>query len=205
MSSSLDGTCNDAPRSGQCRGLTLVEIVLVLALLVVISAISLPLLDGTLSHAALHSGGDLLRSAWSKARLAAMQSGQTYVFRFEPEGSRFQIVALNELSLPEVAELQPDDPEAQHDAVDVLRLSLNRLPDGVVFAKGDVSTSSHLMATLPEAGHSPWSSPILFHPDGTTSDASVLLTNNRPTAIRVTLRGLTGISNTIDVVDEAGP
>jgi len=187
------------------RGLTLVEVILVLTLLVVIGAVSAPLLEGSFSRAELHGAGDLLRGAWAKARLAAMQTGQTCVFRFEPNGSRFQIVALNQLGLPEANELQPDDPNIEHKAVDMLRLSRSRLPDGVVFAAGDVSTSSQLMATLPGAAEGPWSAPVLFHPDGTTSDASVLLSNEQQTTIRVTLRGLTGISNTTDVASEALP
>ena len=184
-------------------GLTLVEVILVLALLVVIGAVSAPLLQGSLSRAGLHSAGDLVRGAWAKGRLAAMQNGQTCVFRYEPGGGRFQIFALNQIGMPETNDLAPDDPATEHAAVDMLRLSENRLPDGVVFAGGDVAASNQLVALLPAAAAGPWSEPILFNPDGTTSDASVLLTNSHLTTIRVTLRGLTGISNAIDVASEA--
>ena len=190
-------------RASPQRGLTLVEVILVLALLVVIGAVSVPLLESSFSRAGLHSAGDTLRGAWAKARLAAMQSGQTCVFRYEPNGSRFQIAALNQLELPETSALQPDTAGTRREAVDMLRLPRNRLPDGVVFAAGEVSTSTQLVATLPGAADGPWSNPILFYPDGTTSDASVLLSNSRQTMIRVTLRGLTGISNTTDVTSEA--
>jgi prepilin-type N-terminal cleavage/methylation domain-containing protein len=190
-------------RASPQRGLTLVEVILVLALLVVIGAVSVPLLESSFSRAGLHSAGDTLRGAWAKARLAAMQSGQTCVFRYEPSGSRFQIASLNELELPETSALQPDTAGPRREAVDMLRLPRSRLPDGVVFAAGEVSTSTQLLATLPGAADGPWSQPILFYPDGTTSDASVLLSNSRQTMIRVTLRGLTGISNTTDVTSEA--
>ena len=59
------------------HGLTLVEVILVLALLVVIAAVSTPLLEGSFTRAGLQGGGDLLRAAWGKARLAAMESGET--------------------------------------------------------------------------------------------------------------------------------
>jgi prepilin-type N-terminal cleavage/methylation domain-containing protein len=180
------------------HGLTLVELVLVLALLVVISAISLPLMEGQLSRAALNGAGDLLRGAWAKSRLAAMQSGQTHVFRYEPNGSRFQIVALDSLSAPEHSEPAPDDPEIEPDPPEFVRLSQNRLPDGIVFKSGEVSSSAQLMATLPMEGEGSWSQPILFYPNGTTSDATLLIANSRDVAIRVTLRGLTGISQTSD-------
>jgi len=187
------------------RGLTLVEIVLVLALLVVLSAISIPLMEGQISRAALNSGGDLLRGAWAKARLAAMQSGQTHVFRFEPTGSRFQIVALDALSAPANNELLAEDPETKPEFTEFVRLSQSRLPDGIVFNSGNISPSAQLMATLPTVVEGSWSQPILFYPDGTTSDASLVLANARNVAIRVTLRGLTGISQTADAEIEALP
>jgi len=183
--------------------LTLVEICLVLALLVVIGSFAIPLMDGGLARAALVGGGDLLRGAWAKARLTAMQSGQTHAFRFEPAGSRFQIVELGQLGLPEASEA-PGEIAAAAPA-DMLRLPKNRLPDGVTFVSGDVANSNQVLATMPAAAEGPWSAPILFHPDGTTSDASLLLTNGRQATIRVTLRGLTGISNMTEIGSEALP
>ena len=50
-----------------------------------------------------------------------------------------------------------------------------------------------------------WSPPILFNPDGTTSDASLVLQNDKGQTIRVTLRGLTGIADASDVGREAMP
>jgi len=185
------------------RGLTLVEVILVLALLVVIGAVSAPLLEGSFSRAGLNSAADLLRGVWSKARLAAMQSGKTHVFRFEPDGSRFQIIAFDELGLPEKNELEPDDPEESRKAVDILRLSASRLPDGVIFAAGEMATSSQANAVLGEMGGGPWSGPTMFRPDGTTTDASIVLANEQEQTLRVTLRGLTGISNAAEIDSEA--
>jgi hypothetical protein len=86
-----------------------------------------------------------------------------------------------------------------------VRLSQNRLPDGIVFISGNVASSAQTLATLPLTAESAWSPPILFHPDGTTSDATLLLANEYQVAIRVTLRGLTGISQTADAEIEALP
>jgi type II secretory pathway pseudopilin PulG len=186
-----------------CRyALTLVEVCLVLALLVVLGAISMPLLEGTFSRTSLESAGEVVRAAWAKARIAAMQSGQIHVFRFEPDGNRFQLVVLSRLGLPESNELQPQDSDARYDPTDMMRLTRNRLPEGVVFASGAAATSNHLMALLPETAESRWSDPVLFYPDGTTSDATVLLADKHKRTLRVTLRGLTGISNTSDVAHE---
>jgi hypothetical protein len=188
------------------RGLTLVEVCLVLALLVVIGAISAPLLEGSFSRAGLQSAGDLLRGAWARARLASMESGVTYVFRCAPKGSQFQIITLDELGLPASEAVPLVESDVEKYTENLLRSSPSRLPDGVVFAAAEISASSQVMATLGASGEGAWSSPILFRPDGTTSDASLVLANEAGNTVRVTHRGLTGISNTTEVVKEAvGP
>jgi Tfp pilus assembly protein FimT len=198
--------CDDRSRSGLRRGLTLVEVCLVLALLVVIGAVAAPLMEGSFTRAGLQSAAELVRGAWARARLAAMDSGQTHVFRFEPRASRFQIIMLDQLGMPGSEMIAPEDPTAEHSSADMLRLAQNRLPDGVIFAAGDISDSSQVLATLGTATQSAWSAPILFHPDGTTTDASVVLSNESQQTVRVTLRGLTGIANTSDIGREAvGP
>jgi prepilin-type N-terminal cleavage/methylation domain-containing protein len=184
------------------NGMTLVEVILVLALLVVIGAVSAPLLEGSFTRARLEHGGDLVRAAWTRARLAAAESATTYVFRCEPNGSRYQIVTLAALSLPETSILTPDITD-ERAAADMLRLGENRLPDGVVFSSAEIAASAEVAALVGETAGTDWSSPILFRPDGTTSDASVILTNSEQQTLRVTLRGLTGVSRTSDMTSEA--
>lgn len=197
-------TCK--PHSNLRTGLTLVEVCLVLALLVIIGAVAAPLMEGSVSRAGLESGAGLVRGAWARARLAAMDSGQTHVFRFEPRASRFQIITLDQLGMPASEMVAPEVANPEHTVADMLRLPQSRLPDGVVFAAGDISESSQVLATLGTAAQSAWSAPILFHPDGTTSDASIVLANAAQNTVRVTLRGLTGIANTSEVGREAvGP
>jgi Tfp pilus assembly protein FimT len=197
---------DDRSRSGMRRGLTLVEVCLVLALLVVIGAVAAPLMEGSFSRAGLQSGAELVRGAWARARLAAMDSGQTHVFRFAPRASRFQIITLDQLGTSGSEMIAPEDPTSENNASDMLRVERSRLPDGVIFAAGNIADSSQVLATLGTAAQSAWSAPILFHPDGTTTDASVVLSIESMQTVRVTLRGLTGIANTSDVGREAvGP
>jgi hypothetical protein len=146
-----------------------------------------------------------VREAFAKGRLTAMQTGKTQVFRFEPKGSRFQLIELDALALPESSSLPPENQEEAHSPSDMLRLKLNRLPDKVVFAAGDVSASNQVAAMLGSTQDNVWSPPVLFNPDGTTSDASVLLENDRGQTIRVTLRGMTGIASASEVGREAVP
>jgi len=189
-----------APRSR--GGMTLMEVMLVLALLVIIGAISAPLLEGSFTRARLQHGGDLVRAAWTRARLAAAEAGTTYVFRFEQNGSRYQVITLADLSLPEASLLAPDI-AGERDAADILRLGESRLPEGVVFSSANIAASAQVAALLGDAVNIGWSTPILFRPDGTTSDARVVLTNEQQQTISVTLRGLTGVSRVSDETSEA--
>ncbi|HVT30908.1 MAG TPA: hypothetical protein VHE81_23080 [Lacipirellulaceae bacterium] len=186
-------------------GLTLIEVCLVLALLIVIGSLAIPLMGGSLKRQALSSGADLLRAAFSRARLQAMQSGQTFVLRVQPKGSWYQILPLDQLALPENQNSPTDDANPEQSTYDILRLSRNRLPEGVIFAQLNVSNSNVLSATFGSSNGGTWSAPILFRPDGTTSDASVLLVNEPGNTIRVTLRGLTGSNDASDVGKEAVP
>jgi prepilin-type N-terminal cleavage/methylation domain-containing protein len=190
----------------RCRqhGLTLVEVTLVLALLLVIAAISTPLLERSFTRASLQGGADLLRAAWGKARLSAMESGQPHVFRCELRGNRFLVATLDALSTSEgEPPIEADD--KPRDPSDILRLREARLPEGVIFATGDIASSSQVAATIGAVPAGTWSNPIVFRPDGTTTDASLLLANEEQQTIRVTLRGLTGISGASEVGREPFP
>lgn len=213
-------------------GLTLIEVVLVLSLLVIVSAVSMPYLDGAFSRAHLSGASDLVRGAWAQSRLEAMQSGEAQVFRFEPKGSRFQLTSLNKLGMPESSAKARQDQDETREAIasnkessntsdeesgsssgsdsertpeDILRLGTESLPDDVIFAAADISASNQVAAMFGITADDSWSNPIVFNPDGTTSNASVLLQNDRGETIRITLRGLTGVSTAGDVGNEEVP
>jgi type II secretory pathway pseudopilin PulG len=194
-------------KTGGARpGLTLVEVILVLSLLVIIGAVTVPLLEGTLTRSRLGHGGDLLRAAWSRARLAATQSGQAYAFRFEPRGSRYEIIPLAQLTDPSTRPLEAtsvEDTMAEGDEDDDARASGDSLPSGVTFADLQVSTSSQLQSE--QSVGAAWSRPILFYPDGTTSDAVVTLANEEGLTLHVTLRGLTGTARVGEIGSGGAP
>ena len=181
--------------------------ILVLSLLVIIGAVSAPLLSGSMTRARLQHSGELVRAAWAKARLAAMQSGDTYVFRYEPQGSRFEITPLSSFTAAGATATAPlvEGPDEIED-VNIFRQSQSTLPQGIVFASGDVTAVPQLAAAAAAAGgEGGWSAPILFYADGSTSDAVVLLANDQQLTQRVTLRGLTGISRAGELGHEAAP
>jgi hypothetical protein len=131
-----------------------------------------------------------------------MRAGQSYVFRYEPKGGRYQIVRLSAITAEDaddVNSLPPEDAEdAEYEEADMLRLAQNRLPAEITFADGEVAAVPQLAgaAAATEGG---WSEPIVFYADGTTTDAAVLLANPAGLTLRVTLRGLTGISRSSQI------
>jgi type II secretory pathway pseudopilin PulG len=187
------------------RGLTLFEIILVLALLVVIAGVTMPVISNSIARARLASSGEMVRAAWGKARLAAMQAGEAYVFRYEEGGSRYQIAQLAALTAEDAEDINTlpplSDEDEEYAEADMLRLAKSRLPTEINFQQGQVAAVPQMAgpALAVEGG---WSQPIMFYPDGTTSDAAVLVANSDKETVRVTLRGLTGISRSSEVGNE---
>jgi hypothetical protein len=87
-----------------------------------------------------------------------------------------------------------------------------QLNDGFVFAKGDRTLDSRAAqaeSALPtdssSAGASESAPPILFYPDGTTSEAALTVSDKTGRSISVSLRGLTGVARMGDVFSGAAP
>ena len=190
----------------QRRGLTLFELLLVLALLVILGGLSMPALDGAFAKSRLRHAGDQIRSAWTSARLASLQSGQTHAFRCVWGERQFEVHSHAAIAAGEEPEIEPpddrdDSPDNQWDD--------RHLAEGVTFTAGrwlsaDAPGDEPPRFAEREVGE--WSEPILFMADGTTSDASLILSNGRGDRLRVTLRGLTGVSLIGDVdPDEVVP
>src|SRR5690242_20515691 len=72
-------------------GFTLMELLLVLAILVAIGALVYPSLERPFAAERLRRGGDQVRAHWSKARNHAIESGEVYVFKCQLQGSRYLI------------------------------------------------------------------------------------------------------------------
>src|SRR5258706_2598466 len=70
---------------------TLMEMLLVLAVLVLIAAIVVPSFKYTLQDQRLRSAADTVRTEWNKAHIKAMKTGRIHVFRYEPGGRKFEI------------------------------------------------------------------------------------------------------------------
>lgn len=201
------------------RGMTLVELLVVLALLVVIGSIVVPVFTGSFSSVRLRRAGDQVLSRWSQARAMAIERGETYQFTFTPESGTYQVgpwmplveqtpgsersaatgssAATSTATVSETSSTAATENPAGHNVT---------LPDTIRFQSGQIAvedalTAERQVASMQVQGDSV-STPILFFPDGTTSQASVVLANDRNQFIRLTLRGLTGVGRATDILSQ---
>jgi len=196
------------------RAMTLLELILVLALLVMIGAMAMPAFKTPFEYHRLRQGGELVRVEWNKARITAMQTGQTQVFRYAPESNTFQV-------MPYFSEQDVLEADAASSAS--LGLGMNgplmapasaapatverELPQGVLFVQGEVESDARSFAIQQQLQVNPIgmameATPVLFYPDGTTSDARVVLTNQyQQLFIVVSVRSLTGIVRVSDLLN----
>jgi Tfp pilus assembly protein FimT len=186
--------------------MTLLEILLVLALIVIVFAVAVPTLTGSLSNQRLKKSAEVVRTAFSRARVKAMRNGRIQAFHCQLLGSKYATVpwymaadaveADDSLTADETATADPRWGLLNEQTAE-------SLPDGIMFvAETEVveERTEPIAGTAADAevaldGYDmPWSPPILFYPDGTTSDARVVLRNERGWIVAIELRGLTGVA-----------
>ena len=208
--------CRSSGRRMSASGFTLLELLLVLTLLVVVGGIVSQSLRGPIESQRLRRSSELLRIALGRARVKAMQSGQTQVFRYEIAGRRYQTQPLaldseaSEWGLDafdqsdELAQINdPNNPDVfsatRAKQVNTLAELRYQLPEGIVFQQGAteldlrMSLAQEELAALDQTMQN-WSQPILFYPDGSTSEARLFLSNQAGQRfIAIRLRSLTGI------------
>lgn len=189
---------------------TLIEVLLTLSLMVVLASLSWPSLARPMANQALRSAADGVRTSWAKARVAAMSTGRTYVFR-APEADHYLVEchvapeAAAEMSEAEVAGVQGG---SELDSGPQLAEE-HRLPDRVCFVGGQTVVDARDQAAAMSSNSSPDAAltqvdPIFFYPDGTTSTARVQLQNEYGRMMELSLRGLTGVA-TVSAIEETRP
>lgn len=184
-------------RSHACA-FTLLELMLVLAVLIVIASITWPALFGSMSNQQLSSGAEQLRAAWTNARIEAMTTGIIQVCRYEMNTGHYRVepfagVDATEAMVPQDAFFDPGESPLMT-GQDFL------LPENVLFRVGRSEIDARSAELTAEAGGlaSGWSTPLYFYPDGTTSNASVAISNDQGLFILLVLRGLTGVITVSD-------
>lgn len=206
------------------RGFTLLELMLVLAIIATIAAIAVPSLTGVFDRQKLRGATESIRLAWDEARLDAMRSGQAQVFTCELETGNYLIqplvlqsdmqnvgagaTVITGAGLMETEEVNNGMGNSIGlGAVDGGGQDAEQLEDGMTFlvcrAVGDMRS----FATAQESSMSGTgavteqnvSESVIFYPDGSTSTAEVRLKNERGDIRAVQLRGLTGHTRTVEI------
>lgn len=188
------------------RAFTLLELLLVLAILVVLIGMGTPAVYNSLQGHRLTISAEQVQTEFMRARVEAMESGRIRMFRFQQETGNFAVAPFVRSS----DELENNLAGTSQgigvssvvlDSVETETIN-GMLEEGVVFAGDNIEADIRSYTLEQEQGGdmdiSGWSRPILFYPDGTASDATVFLRGNGGTVTSIKLRGLTGIARIQD-------
>ena len=184
-----------APRPGTTArpGFTLVEVLVVLALLGVVAGVIGPAALRVFEGYGLKRSAEAVRDDLARARLSAVREGVEYHVRTEPGGTRWVMIP---------GEREPaaatQNPAA---AAAYVPVRSGTLASGVTFlseapaelAGGTLDPA--LFEGLPDAAQLAgltWSDPVVFLPDGTARPARVTMTDEGDRALWVQVRPLTG-------------
>jgi prepilin-type N-terminal cleavage/methylation domain-containing protein len=186
------------------RGFTLVEVLLVLAVMSVFVGMAMPSVLRMFGQQKLTASAERVREAIALARVRAIQTGLIYEFCCEPNGTHYVVVPFE----PDHSVSQNQN-SSQAAATPPAPRASGFLPKGVVFsaevlgnasvsnaAFGMPSLTSAALDGLPNASELAgisWSTPILFKPDGSANtDTEITISDTRSQQIRLRVRSLTG-------------
>lgn len=198
------------PRQRIRKGFSLMELLLVLAVLAIVMAIAMPTYQGMIVSARLQQSAEKLELEMKRARVAAIRTGQAQVFRFQIGGGAYEskawLGAGDSLNASGGATVQNEAGMLVKTASDGSSLGLadgtsesgsdQKLADGIVFAAADTLADSRTTMEQSQTGQvgavGGWSTPILFYPDGTATTAEIKIQDANGGLRAIQLRGLTG-------------
>lgn len=190
-------------RRARRGAVTLIEVLLVLAVLSLVAAATWPALERSFANQKLRDAADLVRAEWSSARAKAMQSGIPQEFHYTLEDQTFWVEAGEDASGYSNG-LAATEPAAAESAA-----NSEMLPNQVVFHEGTVETDSTetvldpgVSQTETDSGLIPGGesgAAIVFYSDGTCSSARLVLRNEYDRQITLTLRSLTGMAEVSEI------
>jgi prepilin-type N-terminal cleavage/methylation domain-containing protein len=187
-------------------GYTLLELLLVVAILVIFASAVAPTVVARMSEYRLKQAAETARFALTTTRIHAIDVSSIYQFRFEPGGRRFLAVPTDgdvmtgtspqTRSTAEYGQL-PENLSFQVVTQQFpagLSPTIPGMTTGMPAASTD-SAWSAAVARVPNAGDFRsviWSPPILFRPDGTAMDAALNVVDQHGDGFQLKVRELTG-------------
>lgn len=183
------------------RGFSLLELLVVLTLLVILLSLAAPSILAPLRGQRLKNAADTICAEFTKARVEAMESGRIRMFRFQQETGNYAVEPYLQASDTLENNLVGEGDRAIGNSLIMQSAEAmtrqGTLAEGVVFMgeQVDVDMRSYDATDGQIAeGQAGYSRPILFYPDGTTSDAMVVMKSEDGSMTMVKLRGLTGVA-----------
>ena len=198
---------------GALRAFTILELLIVLAILAILVGMSQPSVERYLVENRLRESVRHLRQVVGGARAKAIETGLVYQFRYEPGGRRY-IVLPQELpetsSAAGVAQVSASGKQVKTPT------GSGELDESCFFAVPNTLTttqpgqivverlSQEVLALLETTSFGlndvTWSTAVRFYPDGTADDASLEVENKNKLTMNFTVRGLTGVVYTGEVL-----
>lgn len=162
------------------HGYTLIEVILVVVILVLVAALSVPVIQTMLEDGRMTGAGDMVRAKMAEARASAMQSGRPWRLAYIPNTGVFQ--------------LAPDDSSdwdnMEQTPIEQAELIRDELPKDVVFA---INSSDIVGSQERLTPGTAWQTIAVYKFDGSANDDSTTYFGKMgmmPMAAE--LRGLTG-------------
>jgi prepilin-type N-terminal cleavage/methylation domain-containing protein len=204
------------------RGFSLLELIIVLAILAMLLAMVWPSLRRPVMRSAAQQAARQLVKDLARARMAAIDSGQVMRFRFEPGGIRYKVepAAVSADSSETTRDMAGED-ENRADMSDTegpFRFGFEaQLSDDVVFrdpsavGEEELPSGSTLAEMLQderketeevkplidrEEPDKALSTPVFFYPTGRAENAEFVLQGPDGYRVTIRLRGLTGAAST---------
>ncbi len=189
---------------------TLLELMLVLAIIAAIGAIAFPAFRGVFDRQRLQASAEKIRLELDRARLLAMRTGQAQMFECAPGQGKFSVHPLTQQSdmvnsgegakvLTQFGTVAETAENGALMATEQVALSgdVKELEEEITFVSCVVATDSRAFNLAQQTMTGQVSTAnvgqvIIFYPDGSTSNAEVRLQNARGEMRAVRLRGLTG-------------
>lgn len=178
------------------RGFTLLELLLVLAVMAVIAGISWPRMMRYMVENSLKQNVELVRRELAATRILAIESGLSYQFRYEPAKQTFVILPFDR---PETLanEASAATPTKVKTVVGVVSSDCAFQPPRNTAGKmeGGQRMDDAWLALLKNGAQyqdTIWSQPILFRPNGEGQDATLTIQDKVGNSILLKVRGLTG-------------
>ena len=203
------------------RAFTLLELMLVLAIIVAIGAVAVPAFTGVFDRQRLTASAEKIRLELDRARLAAMKTGQAQMFECVPGSGQYSVHPMSQqadlvnsgegatvmTAAGTIAETTADGMLMAASATS-LSGAVKELEEKITFVSCIVATDSRAynvaQQTLTSAGQVSLMNVgqvIIFYPDGSTSNAEVRVQSARGEVRAVRLRGLTGHSKVLTITN----